>query len=38
MGSVKERYFPYLAAVAGGMAPEGEAKGATFFERIKDVL
>ena len=38
LGCVRESCFRYLSALAGGMGPEEEAKGAYFFERIKDAL
>jgi len=38
LGCVKESCLRYLAALAGGIGPEEEAKGAYFFERIKGAL
>jgi fido (protein-threonine AMPylation protein) len=36
--SVKDGFFRYLSAVAGGVGKEEEAKGSFFFERVKPFL
>jgi len=38
LGCVRDSFFRYLAALAGGIGPEEETKGAYFFGRIKEAL